>query len=62
LKKSRLDIGPRKSVNDVEIWFAQKAGLFWFLRSNTKIERFEQPKSNSLGERLFQQNRPEAAI
>ncbi|MHB0850609.1 hypothetical protein [Stutzerimonas nitrititolerans] len=49
-------------MNDVEIWFAQKAGLFWFLRSNTKIERFEQPKSNSLGERLFQQNRPEAAI
>ncbi|KJH82238.1 hypothetical protein UF78_08815 [Stutzerimonas stutzeri] len=40
LKKSRLDIGPRKSVNDVEIWFARKAGLFWFLRSNTKIERF----------------------
>lgn len=33
-------VGPRKSVNDVEIWFAQKAGLFWFLRSNTKIERF----------------------
>jgi hypothetical protein len=27
-------------VNGIEIWFAQKAGLFWLLRSNTKIERF----------------------
>jgi len=38
LKKSRRDFCPRKSVIDVEIWFAQKVALYWFLRSNAKIE------------------------
>jgi hypothetical protein len=40
LKKSRRDFCPRKSVGDVEIWFAQRTELSWFLRSNDKIERF----------------------
>jgi len=40
LKKSRHDFCPRKSVGNVEIWFAQRAELSWFLRSNDKIERF----------------------
>ncbi|WP_223181901.1 hypothetical protein, partial [Pseudomonas sp. WS 5011] len=28
----------RESVSDVEIWFVQKAELYWFLSSNAEIE------------------------
>lgn len=27
-------------MNDVEIWLAQKAEPYWFLRSNAEIEQF----------------------
>lgn len=40
LKKSLRDNCSRKGVVDVEIWFAEKAELSWFLRSNTKIDRY----------------------
>ncbi|MBG0839448.1 MULTISPECIES: hypothetical protein [Pseudomonadaceae] len=53
LKKSRRNFGPRKSVADVEIWFAQKTELSWFLRSNAKIQRFLIYRKAALSEADF---------
>jgi len=53
LKKSRRNFGPRKSVVDVEIWFAQKTELSWFLRSNAKIQRFLIYRKAALSEADF---------
>jgi len=53
LKKSRHNFGPRKSVVDVEIWFAQKTELSWFLRSNAKIQRFLIYRKAALSEADF---------
>lgn len=40
LQKYLRDFCSRKGVLDVKIWFAKKAELSWYLRSNSKIERF----------------------
>ncbi|ENA27351.1 MULTISPECIES: hypothetical protein [unclassified Pseudomonas] len=38
---------------DVEVWFAQKTELSWFLRSNTKIEQFLSYRKAALSETDF---------
>jgi hypothetical protein len=40
-------------VSDVEIWFAQKAELYWFLRSNAEIERILSCRKVALSETDF---------
>ncbi|MFZ3024815.1 hypothetical protein, partial [Pseudomonas sp.] len=37
----------------VEIWFAQKTKLSWFLRSNAEIERFSSCRKEALSETDF---------
>ncbi|MFP6850923.1 MAG: hypothetical protein VCA57_19790 [Pseudomonas sp.] len=40
-------------MSDVEIWFAQKTELYWFLRSNAEIERFLSGRKAALSETDF---------